>query len=341
MTIGSDKMTHAICYKNTFTNIPNFEGDTHLTQQNGYAYETNAHFIHIYGYGNGLHTISPGLTVCEGKNGTLENWVKRVFGATNIQQMNNEVGHSIKAIWRPGLYYENEIFEALCCDEYECRSSEQALVILLQKLSDLLLYIEPDINNLDTYSHKTRELLILACTEVENQWLSILKKSNALPLSGRYSTNDYVKLNNLAYLFEYQVSYNNYRNISSIQPFKDWNSLNPTQSLDWYNAYNKTKHDSDVAFKDGKLKYVLNAISDNIILHCVRFSPYGLYNRRTTLSGFINQMVDISLVNCNIKTFYIPFIELPNNSRNDLFVYDSYRMKHNKSWISSNISLDD
>ena len=289
---------NAICYRNTKTTLPGWVDNLHIQQPMGYAYETETHFIHIYGRKSDLYTISPGLTVCQGKTGTLENWVNETFGAVDIQQMNNQVGHVKTGIWRPGLFFDNEIFQALDCDEYERREAEQALKILLDKLQNLLLYIEPDTNNLDTYSHKSRELLILACTEVENQWLKIYKKSAGLVQHPIFTTNEYVKLKEKAFLDEYEISFNNYRDLEAIVPFKDWNSQQPTQSLDWYDAYNKTKHDRSTSFKEAKIRHVLSAIAANIILHCVRFSPYGLYNNRTTLSGYINQTVKIELHNC-------------------------------------------
>lgn len=328
-----------ICYKNTKTTLPGWVEDIHIKNQIGYAYETETHFIHIYGRGDGLYTISPGLTVCQAKEGTLVNWATEVFGAADIRQVDNEVGHVIKGIWRPGLYYKNEIFQSLGCNEYEQRESEQALKILLEKLENLLLYIEPDENNLNTYGHKSRELLILACTEVENQWLKIYRNAFDENIQPRISTNEYVKLKEKAFLGEYQITYNNYKDMVAIAPFRNWNIEQPTQSLDWYNSYNKTKHDRTASFREAKLRHVLSAIAANIILHCVKFSPYGLYNNRTTLSGYINQTVTIELHECDITSCYVPAIKLPQNTRTDLFCYDSYKLGHNQSWICEKFTL--
>jgi len=82
----------------------NFIPPLHLEQPRGYAYETDTHFVHIYGIDSGLYTISPGLTVIEGKAGTLEAWVKNRFGAEQIEDMNNDIGEVKKCIWRPGLF---------------------------------------------------------------------------------------------------------------------------------------------------------------------------------------------------------------------------------------------
>lgn len=329
----------AICYKNTKTTIPNFEEDTHIKQTCGYAYESNEHYIHIYGRDSGIYTISPGLTVCEKKNGTLEEWVKKTFGAIDIVNMKKDVGTVEKSIWRPGLLYNDEIEEGLVCDSYERRNSELKLKILLEKLSDILLYIEPTSTNINVYGHKIRELLIISCTEVENHFLAILRNSSLLNNNKVYKTNDYVKLKTVAHLDEYVIKYRGYKHITEFKPFISWNVTNPTQSLDWYDAYNKTKHNSDNEFKSAKLKYVLDAVAANIILHCVRFGPYELYNGSTILSAYINQFVEIYLENPDITSFYVPKIILPKDSREDLFIYDSYFNKHNQKWISNNIVI--
>lgn len=329
----------AICYRNTKTTLPGWIENLHENQPNGYAYETDSHFIHFYGQGNQLFTISPGLTVFEKKNGSLVDWVDKVFGAKEIYNMEKEVGHVNKGIWRPGLYNNDEILYALQCNEYEERSSEQALRILLEALDKLFLYIEPCKKNMGTYSHKIRELLILACMEVENQWLTFFKKPSASIQESRYTTNDYVKLCKKCFLNEFQVTFKNYHDVEPISPFREWENTNPTKSLTWYDAYNKTKHDRNISFSEAKLMHVLNAVSANIIMHCVRFGPYGLYNNGTTLSGCIHQMTDISLVTSNSKYYYIPLISLPVNAREDLSCYDSYRNKDNIAWITDELVL--
>lgn len=329
----------AICYKNTKTTVPGWVDDIHIGNPIGYAYESNDHFIHIYGMDSKIYTIFPGLTACEKKNGTLEEWVKKTFGATDIVDMQKEVGTVDKSIWRPGLSRNDEIEDGLVCDNFEKSNSEMRLKILLEKLSDILLYVEPTNTNMDVFGYKIRELLILSCTEVENHFLAILRKSSLLNGNKMYTTNDYVKLKKVAYLDEYVIKYRIYKNIPEFKPFIKWDDTNPTKSLEWYDAYNKTKHNSDEEFSSSKLKYALEAVAANIILHCVRFGPYELYNGSTILSAYINQFVEIYLDNPDITSFYVPKITLPKDSRDDLFIYDSYSMKHNQKWISNNIII--
>ena len=326
----------AICYNNTKTTLPNWIEPLHESQPFGFAYENNHFFIHLYGTDQDIQTISPGLTVVEKNNNnqTLKNWVINTFGATNIKNMKIDVGTAKKLIWRPGLLHYDELKVALDYDEFDKKNSEQSLIILLQKLSEILLYVEPSIKSKKTYSHKLRELLILSCTEFENQISSILTKHNIPPIGRNYNTNDYVIINKMAYLYNYVINFKNYSMFSKIMPFKNWNANNPTKSLKWYDSYNKTKHNKNLHFNEATLDNVINSIASNIIMYCVKYGPYSLFNGMSVLSSLINQMISISFEKDLKKTFYLPLIELPTNAREDLFCYDPYICKDNKPWTS-------
>ncbi len=323
-----------ICYKNTKTTLPNFVNTIHEDQALGYAYETDTHFVHFYGRGYGLYVISPGLTVIEKKNGLLQDWVQRVFGAIDIKPTLFEVGHTIEGVWRPGLYFQEELYQGLNITQIQQRSAEQALRILVEKLDEVLLYIEPDNAGLDAYSHKTRELLILSCTEVENQWKSFINKANLQPTNGRtFTTQDYIKLLNALYLNDFQVKLRNYNSVPIFKPFLGWNIASPTQSLPWYDAYNKTKHDRDVHFSEAKLINVISSVAANLILFCVRFGPFHLINETKTLSTIFNQTFEIEMTNCDTCTFYVSLISLPPNTCDDLLCYNSNIEGHIQKWL--------
>lgn len=330
-----------ISYTNTKTEIPGWVNTLHEDQPIGYAYETETHFVHFYGRENGLYVISPGLTAIEGiKEGTLRDWVNRVFGATNIIEHNLEAGKTVNGIWRPGLLFQNEIYSGLNVDKFEQRENEQALRVLFDKLDELLLYIEPEGDGLKAYSHKTRELLILACTEVENHWKALIDKSGVAPSNGRtFTTIDYAKIKNAARLGEYQISLRNYKHLEPIRPFNDWDIAKPTQSLSWYDAYNKSKHDRSGSFSESSLLNVLNAVCASLVMFCVRFGPFHLLNETKTLSSLTNQMFEINLVEVDRRSFYLPKINLPDGARSDLFVYDSYRANDNIAWVVNELSL--
>ncbi|MEZ8503158.1 hypothetical protein AB6D08_17740 [Vibrio splendidus] len=255
------------------------------------------------------------------------------FWSSGYNPLTLEVGQSVDSIWRPSLYFESDIEKALIIDPYERRSAEQALRVLVEKLDDILLYIEPDQNGLSAYGHKSRELLILACTEVENLWTSIFKKSNILPQNGRmFTTQDYVKLLHKACLSEFEITFKNYQGLRKFQPFANWTAAQPTQSLDWYNAYNMTKHDRNTSFNKATLENVMDAIAANVAMFCAKYGPFGLFHDNNALSSLFNQHFSISLINSDPSTYYIPKITLPAGTRTDLFVYDCYQSGHNENW---------
>jgi hypothetical protein len=330
----------AYTYENTKTDIPRWVNNLHETQKYGYGYETNTHFVHFYGQESPFYTISVGLTAIESKNETYTDWIQKRFGAVNIEELQLEPGNTIKGIWRPSLYYWQDIENALEINPSEQRSQEQALRILVEKLDELLMFIEPSIDGLKSYSHKTRELLILACTEVENQWTALLNLANHTPLRGRnFTTNDYVKLLPIAYFDEYQIELKNYHSLSPHKPFNNWDINNPTQSLRWYDAYNKTKHNRDAHFSEAIFQFAIDAVAANIIMYCVRFGALILLQDTHTLSGLIKQIFNIKLINSNRNSFYIPKLDFPADTRTDCFIYDSYKTKHNKSWVVNNLTV--
>jgi hypothetical protein len=89
-----------IVFKNTKSIV---WGDVHKKQPRGMAYETDSLFIHVYGTGAGLWTVSNGLTISEKKDGTLRDWVVKNFGATDIEDCAHAVGETVAGVWRPRI----------------------------------------------------------------------------------------------------------------------------------------------------------------------------------------------------------------------------------------------
>lgn len=306
------KSLQAITYRNTKTTLPGFADPVHEKFPIGLAYETSTHFVHFYGSGSNLYTVQVGITVTEEKTGSLHDWAVRVFGADDINNTNNPVGHTVRGVWRPGLYFFTETLAALDNSESEQRASEQSLRLLVERLDELLLYIEPSPRGLEAYSNKTRELLILACTEFEDSCMHYMPSASASPSRGHaFCTNDYVKLLKPLYLAEFEIKVKPYSAIAPIRPFGNWNAKAPTQSLSWYDAYNKTKHNRSSYFGEATLANCLSAIAANLCLFCVRFSPFPLLEGPGILSSLVNQMFDIRLQEFRPETAYIPLLELP------------------------------
>jgi hypothetical protein len=237
--------------------------------------------------------------------------------------MELDVGKVISGIWRPALYYQDQTLQATEQNEFSLRSNEQALRLLIERLDELLLYTEPSTNGLNSYGHKPRELLILACTEVENQWKQALTTAGATPSHQGFTTNEYVKLLPKLKLAEFAITIRPYKDLGSIRPFATWHASSPTKSLPWYEAYNKTKHDRTEHFKDATLLNCLHAVTANVVLFSARFGPFFLLDGQGALSSLVNQLFRIELHDPDYKSFYVPNLKFPSNIRQDLMTFES------------------
>jgi hypothetical protein len=277
----------------------------------GYAYQSGEYFIHFSGEDSGTWKIYSEFTGSERAEGSMEDWVGREFGAQDIKALRQDVGSIVSGVWRPGLFWQDQRLAVLATSSQQ-RAAEQSLYLLVDRLNDVLLYIEPDQLGLDSYGPKTRELLILACTEVENTWADYLRRAGVGTVGQQLSTNDYVRLRDPLYLAEYRVALTPYPGVNKVRPFQGWSSTLPTQSLQWYDAYNKAKHDRSTNLKLATLRRCIESVAANVALFCVRFSPYPLYDEATPLSASVRHLFDIDLVGCDPTTFYVPFVDFGN-----------------------------
>lgn len=155
-------------------------------------------------------------------------------------------------------------------------SSVNQLSILKSELDSIFQFVHPSSENLNTYSHNIRNLLILICTEVEAQLKGVLKE-NIKVKKKIYSTKDYVKLNKILRLNEYELEFSYYPSINKVAPFKNWDSISPTKSLKWYNDYNAVKHDREDEFKRATLINVINGICALAILYVAQFGKENTF----------------------------------------------------------------
>jgi hypothetical protein len=310
----------ALIYRTTVGQFQGW-GAVHLTQPRGYAYETDTHFVHVYGSGDGLWAISPGLTVSEGKQGNLTDWIANQFGAEDIESSSCDVGETVEGVWRPGIFFDTNMLAGLGQNQVELRSAEQRLLLLIQRLDEVLLYIEPSPQSLETFGQKTRELLILACTDVEAQWKYYLDNAGVTPAGQGFRTNDYVRLKDPLFLSEYEVSFPRHSALAPIRPFLTWNAAMPTQSLPWYNQYNQTKHDGLNRLSSATVLACIEAVAASIAMFSVRFGPHRLFGGQGMLSALVNSSISVSLRGCDPKTFYPPVVDV--SSRNAFMTWGS------------------
>ena len=164
--------------------------------------------------------------------------------------------------------------------------------------------------------------------EVESYWRHFLRRANvAVPRSGNFTTNQYVRLRDPLHLTEFEVSLPRYPDVPPIRPFNGWaRQPSPTSTITWYDAYNKTKHDRVANFTDGSLWNCIQAVAANVVLFCVRFGPFHLLNGQGVLASLFNQTFSIVLRDCQPESFYAPNLLIPQNQRVDLICFDSTKL---------------
>lgn len=133
------------------------------------------------------------------------------------------------------------------------------LTILTDMLDQILNTIFPSTENLKAYGYNIRNLLVLACIEVEAQLIGIMK-SNELAQKTRYTTNDYFKLKHPLHLHEYSTNLSLYPHLNAFSPFNSWDESSPTQSLPWFDHYNAVKHNSELNINKATLESAISAV---------------------------------------------------------------------------------
>jgi hypothetical protein len=147
---------------------------------------------------------------------------------------------------KPGIYYPrmwrgsmNFLNSAILAGSRSILSrSIIACDLIAKRLFDVFTYIEPIPGNFGVFGHKTREVLLLSCMEVESSWAAVLT-ANSYSVKKRLNTIDYVKLLNPMLLDRYEVEFPMYPELGTIKPFRNWDSNSPTASILWYDAYNR------------------------------------------------------------------------------------------------------
>jgi len=144
---------------------------------------------------------------------------------------------------------------------------------IVEAMEELFKVIEPDVKNINVFGHRIREVLTIACTEVEYLLLQYLKENNfPPPHKDRYNTSHYVKVLDAIGLNKFEVSLKMHPAMGVFSPFKAWSKDKPTESLAWYSAYNATKHDRGGNFYKATLGALVNAVS---AIHILLEAQYG------------------------------------------------------------------
>ncbi|MDR3449513.1 MAG: hypothetical protein P4M15_07190 [Alphaproteobacteria bacterium] len=164
--------------------------------------------------------------------------------------------------------------------------SRGQLTTLIRQLDDICRTIHPASETLSTFGHEIRNLIILACTEVESHWRGILHANGVHKKN--YNTNDYIKLKHAMKLDEYSITFSGYPWLEFFRPFANWNADGPTASLGWYDAYNAIKHNRETQFSRSTLRSAFEAVSACYIMMVAQFDRSHALAYTSELQYFLN-----------------------------------------------------
>ena len=176
-------------------------------------------------------------------------------------------GTYYRRIWRNGGDHP-----PLCegVDQPSYNRCGRSVVALCSELERVFQFIEPGTHHDNVYGPSLQRLLFVACSEVETAWSGILH-ANGYPISGRWTTNGYVKIESATGLSDYSVKLVDVADYPLIYPFRGWTASSPTTSLSWYDAYNKVKHDNERNAHHATLKNVVDACAAVYVLAIGQF----------------------------------------------------------------------
>lgn len=166
----------------------------------------------------------------------------------------------------------------------------RAYLIIQKDLLQLFEYVEPCDKNSNTVSLKIHELLTRTCIEIEANFTAILKENIYSNTNNWNLKNDYSLIDYTHRLSSYEVEIPIWKGNKNIRtPFAQWKnkSLNNWQSLNWYQAYNKSKHDRHTHFEDATFENLLDAVSALVVVLTSQFmnEEYSPNNKSMGVSG--------------------------------------------------------
>jgi hypothetical protein len=162
--------------------------------------------------------------------------------------------------WNPGAAAERD-FIAI---------SRGQLTALTRQLDRICQTVHPTEKTFDTFGHDIRNLLILACTEVESHWRGVMVANGVE--KDRLNRTDYVKLQEAMRLDEYAIDFPSYPWLPPLKPFDGWGSAGTlTHGLKWYDAYNAVKHNREAEFERGTLRHAFEAVAACAIMMVAQF----------------------------------------------------------------------
>ena len=205
-----------------------------------------------------------------------------------LKHLELDCGQCFNSIYRPIFtYYLTEDFQTTsqsmissteyykdlpinCFQDYS--NQLRQLEIILDDIAEVFKVVAPHYQQRYVYGHAIRNIIILACTELDARMQDILANNGVCPKGKYFEMKDYFKLKDPLKLDEYELSFYRYGDLRTFSPFSAWEN---DKQLDWYKAYNHIKHNREKNFSEANLLNAINAIMAYAI---ILIAQYGYRN---------------------------------------------------------------
>jgi|GEM_PF-1615477 len=194
-----------------------------------------------------------------------------------LKELVGSPGERFPRIYRPvlslfGAGSHLRQFVEVSQDENLLMRAINQLVTLIDMLDGVFQVVFPEKENTKVYGSQIKNLLMLACMEVEGQFKGILRENNyPYRTPKKWTMIDYSLLKDVLKLAEYSIGFGLYPELGYYSPFAGWNQ---DKRLSWYNAYNTVKHNSETDLNQATLHHAINALCAIIILHYAQYGPH-------------------------------------------------------------------
>lgn len=144
----------------------------------------------------------------------------------------------------------------------EIRSHVASYHMMTKDIREIFEYIEPNKDNLSTYSHRNYELLLRTCTEVESIFKMMFHLAKVK--IEKKNINQYSMVEPELGLSFQKVTFRG-MDLPKFTPFELWGQSDVTsdgsRGPEWYSDYNKVKHNRSGDFSKANLRNILSGFS--------------------------------------------------------------------------------
>lgn len=192
-----------------------------------------------------------------------KNW--KQAGIHTIEEFDCYSGTYIPSVARPRKLESRELFNPVATTENEmAKSYNREHDSIAADIERCFNVVSPSIDNFQVYGTEFEKILYFACVGVESLFNKILSDNS---ISIKFpNMNDFIRLKPLMRLEEYSLKFVRYPWLPPLSPFQRWTVDQPSQSLEWFDAYNSLKHSKRANAKRATLYNALNGAAGYYLL---------------------------------------------------------------------------